>query len=225
MKLVALLAWYDEPAEMLYDSLAPLMPHIDRLVAVDGAYPYYPDGRAESGADQYEAIKDAVYGQSTSWEIITPGRVWHDETEKRTQMFSYAACHTTPDDWYLVWDADFFLIRCAGVHDHLSWIGSSVATAELRSSPASREPPLLAHRLLFRAYRGIHCVGRHNILACPSAAGPVYLWGHQQAVQAADLTANLAIWHDPGRRSEERLAARETWMTNQGRLEAQSYAS
>ena len=47
MKLVAVLIWYDEDPQLLYETVTRLgrIP-VDALVALDGAYDLYPGGQA-----------------------------------------------------------------------------------------------------------------------------------------------------------------------------------
>lgn len=224
MKLVALLAWYDEPADMLYESVASLEPHIDYMIAVDGSYPYYPGGQPSSPPEQQEAIKTALEEHRIGWEIVTPGRLWCDEAAKRSFMFKCGAARTTINDWYLIWDADFFLTRGMGIHERLASAPGNVATVDLRSSPASREPAVLAHRLLFRAHPALRCGTRHNIYLIDTDDGPVYVWGHSDMLPALDMTTNLGIWHDPGRRSDTKMVSRETWQREQAKRERQKCA-
>lgn len=224
-QLVALMAWYDESPAMLHDSLSSLAPHIDLLVAADGSYPYYPDGNSKSPREQHDAIRDALAPHKTKWEVITPGQVWDNEVHKRNFLFEYAAdCALEGEDWFLVWDADFFIDHCDEITEELDATDAQVATVTLKSLPPSREPPMLAHRLLYRAHPSLQCVGKHNVYAYTNEDDYVYVWGHQDMLPAADLTDKMTIRHDPGRRLPDRMAKRDIWFNRQGRIEAKEYA-
>jgi hypothetical protein len=56
------LSWFDEPIGWLTELVASLAPHIDHLVAVDGAYGLLPGAEARSPTDQAHAITGACAG-------------------------------------------------------------------------------------------------------------------------------------------------------------------
>ena len=54
--IVASLIWYDESPAWLAATLHAIVPHINHLVAIDGAYALYPQGNHWSRPDQHEII-------------------------------------------------------------------------------------------------------------------------------------------------------------------------
>lgn len=222
MNIVGLMIWYDEPPESLVDSMASIGPHIDYMIAVDGAFSYYPGGSNQSAPEQYDAIKTGLSESGCNrWEIVTPARLWEDEVEKRNYLFSYASYRSVEDeDWYVIWDADMFMLEAGDLHEDLAWTGLSAASFMLLSSAASREQPRLVHRMAYRAHPETQCVGKHSVFGHPIPGGYRYLWGHQDAIPTLDLSRTVCVGHDPGRRSPERLAAKEASYAVQAAREA-----
>ena len=77
MKLVAVLIWYDEDPELLYETVTRLgrIP-VDALVAVDGAYDLYPGATGSSPPSNHAAIGDAARTIGVSATIHSPARPW-----------------------------------------------------------------------------------------------------------------------------------------------------
>lgn len=108
MRIVALLNWYDEPTPVLSACIEGLgKAGVDHLVAVDGAYASFPDGKRASPSVQRKAIDDACQRFGISCTVHTPTFPWAgDEVEKRTFMHKLALSVSKSDDWHLVMDAD-----------------------------------------------------------------------------------------------------------------------
>jgi hypothetical protein len=121
VKLVAILVWYDEDPQLLYDAVFRLgqIP-VDALVAVDGAYALYPGGTGSSPPSNHTAIGAAARAIGISATIHSPARPWEEGTRpgdesgairQRTLSIRLAETLTDPDDWFLVLDADHVLLR------------------------------------------------------------------------------------------------------------------
>lgn len=122
MKLIAILSWYDEPAWCLTELVTSLAgAGIDHLVAVDGAYMLYPEGKAQSPGEQAQAILAACHGANVGCTIYTPQTVWFgNEIEKRAFAFKLAELVATPgEDWFWIVDGDERIQETIGLREAL----------------------------------------------------------------------------------------------------------
>src|SRR6266498_2048177 len=76
MNIVASLIWYDESPAWLSATLHGIIPHIDHLVAIDGAYVLYPEARNWSRPDQHETILYSCQAAGIGLTLHTPSTVW-----------------------------------------------------------------------------------------------------------------------------------------------------
>jgi hypothetical protein len=109
MKLYGLISWYDESPAWLAACVASLAKvGCDHIVAVDGAYHFYPEGKPRSGPEQAETIYRTAEGAGMGCTIHAPSEVWlGNEVEKRSKMFEIAEVISEPHvDWWFVMDAD-----------------------------------------------------------------------------------------------------------------------
>lgn len=111
MKLVALLSWFDESPAWLATVVAGFGRVCDEIVAVDGAYLFYPDARGRSHPEQAEAILHAAEAADVGCTIHRPREPFAgNEVEKRNLTLGFAAAHRP--DWVLVCDGDYHVTRC-----------------------------------------------------------------------------------------------------------------
>ena len=232
MKLVAVLSWYDEDPQLLYETVTRLgrIP-VDALVAVDGAYDLYPGATASSLPSNHAAIGDAARTIGVSATIHSPSRPWErsGEVRKRTFALRLAETLSEPDDWFLILDADHILQRVdPSFRGNLEASDKEVATygliqrprraAEL--SPLERQviaahadewpgtvdaPGVEAPRLLYRAQRGLRYGPLHWELTSPN--GKLWGLGTDALLPAEDLTEILIFEHAWDHRTEDRLRA------------------
>jgi hypothetical protein len=109
MKLYGLISWYDEAPSWLSACVASLAKvGCDHIVALDGAYAFYPEGKPRSGPEQAEAIYRTAEGAGMGCTIHAPSEVWlGNEVEKRSKLFEIAEVISEPHvDWWFVMDAD-----------------------------------------------------------------------------------------------------------------------
>lgn len=108
MKVFGLLSWFDESPTFLASCVASIAPHIDHLIAVDGAYANFPGSRAHSDRLQAETIQAICDGAGIACTIHRPAEPWRgNEVEKRDRMFKIAGAYSEPFvDWYWIIDAD-----------------------------------------------------------------------------------------------------------------------
>lgn len=108
MKLIALLCWYDEPVAWLTELVEGLgRAGVDTLVALDGAYALYPNGRTMSPFEQFEALEQGCDAHGIQFESWANPTLWQgNELEKRSAAFEHAHELSGPGDWLWVVDAD-----------------------------------------------------------------------------------------------------------------------
>lgn len=113
MKIVGLLAWYDESPAWLAACVAGFARVCDEIVAVDGAYNLFPSGRARSRPDQAEAIMHAAEAGGAGCTIHRPRDTFAgNEVEKRNLTLRLAEPFLEPmRDWVMVFDADMHVAQ------------------------------------------------------------------------------------------------------------------
>ena len=180
MKLVAIVSWYDEPAEWLAACCASLcQAGVGHIVAVDGAYEAYPQGSVypRSGAEQYAAITETCHAMQAGSTVYGPGSAWRgNEVEKRSYAFRLAELVADPGDWYWVMDADQVVNTKTsdGLLDTLAIADVDVAETWLYERNALNDPTRASIRNLFRAIPGLRVVGNHYTYMTPDGR---FLWG------------------------------------------------
>lgn len=222
MKLVGLLSFYDEPVEDLVACITALWSAgATEIVALDGAYGLYPDGRAASHPNQHAAIHLTCRELGVGCTLRVPAGVWEgNEVEKRNALFALAWTVAEPGDWYWVMDADQVVTRTpADFLERLERSEHDAAEIEVLDVVAQRAnrgdwPARFAVRNLFRA-QPITVETNHCTYV---AADGRYLWGGNGDVKAEhgghelesclDLTADVVMEHRPDRRPRERQLAK-----------------
>lgn len=107
MKITAMLAWWDEPADELYACVRSMSVACDAVVAVDGAYEMTPGATLLSAPDQAEAIRQASKDADLDCTIVLPEKIWTGQVEKRNAMLERAV---DGSDWVIAVDADHRLV-------------------------------------------------------------------------------------------------------------------
>jgi hypothetical protein len=229
MKLVALLAWYDERPDMLRDMIASLpLLGVDHLVAVDGAYAIFPSAKPASARSQRNAIMAAASDAGIGCTVHVPTTVWEgNETAKRRFLFKAGELVSEPDDWYFVVDADEVVLRAPeDLKDTLANTPLDAAQAVLLDAPAPGDvihgivgeddgenmPMILEGRLtnhlpmFFRAIRGLSVAWAHNQYVTPDGR---YLWAGTMEVrpEPALRLPGVVVDHRFNRTHERRTAA------------------
>jgi hypothetical protein len=130
--IVASLIWYDESPAWLAATLHGILPHITHLVAIDGAYGLYPQGKNWSRPDQHEIIIYSCQSAGVGLTLHTPPIIWlGNEVEKRTWQLDLALRVAEPmQDWVMIVDSDEVVINWPpDTHDRLA--GSDLNVAEV----------------------------------------------------------------------------------------------
>lgn len=178
MRIIGLLSFYNESPAMLSTCVSSITPFVDHLVAVDGAYSFFPDAQPTSPLDQINTIRDTAIAHNIGVTIHQPQHPWRDnEVEKRSFMFHLAEALTTEDDWYYVVDADEQVthhidprpileqtdLHCGEV---TYWWHRPHETPDDRPFPSPlREQQGIVK--FFRALRGLHCDTAHYRYTLP----------------------------------------------------------
>jgi hypothetical protein len=215
--IAALLSWYDEPPEALRDLIGSLTKiPVTRLVALDGAYALYPDGQNRSNSLQHAAIIHACQHHGIQLTIETPATVWAgNEVEKRNRLFELAETVTTPDDWYMVVDADELVLKAPGdIPERLNGTPFDVAGITLHE-PGHPLGPIRfdTFPMFFRAIRGLRCHQDHFTYRTPDGR---LLWGNAKTARLeprADLTDILVEHRNQLRHYDRRKAALDYYRT------------
>lgn len=106
MIVTGVLAWWDEPPELLDACIRGLGAVADRVVAVDGAYRRYPGATITSPPEQAAAIRDAAKAVGLDCLVLEPDRLWVGQVEKRSFTLNAGAVGS---DWLAVVDADHII--------------------------------------------------------------------------------------------------------------------
>ena len=117
MRLIGILCWYDEQPPWLAGVVASLAKvEVSHLIAVDGAYALYPNGKPYSGPMQHQTIIETAAAVQMGCTIHTPAEPWFgNEVEKRNFAFQLAEQIAEPnEDWYFLVDADHFVSTAIG---------------------------------------------------------------------------------------------------------------
>jgi hypothetical protein len=215
MRLLGLLSFYDERPEDLVLYVASLTKAgVDHLVAVDGAYALYPDGKGSSEPNQRAALVMACDQAGIGLTLHTPTGAWAgNEAEKRGTLFALAWAAAEDGDWFFVLDTDELVrdvpadlkARLAGAeHD-----AAEVTVCDTVAMEANKPnwPTHFRQRRLFRA-QPIHLKTSH--------AGYFRADGSWLGLDPLDepclkLGADLTVWHVPQRRRADRQKAKAAY--------------
>lgn len=206
MKIVACLAWYDEPIEFLDRCVRSLAGVADTLIAYDGAWSGYPGG-ACSSLEQHSVIRDAA--NDVALKGVTVAASWESQVEKRNALMRDASRY---GDWLLVIDGDEYLTGANT--ESLRWLlqhtAYDVATITATRTSGERAGVPQPIRRLFRApvtVERAHNGYRHN----GNPPNPHWLNGDSAYVRlakAADASKHLFMEHAYLGRGSERNEAR-----------------
>jgi hypothetical protein len=222
VRLIGLLSFYDEPIADLTSCIKGLHDAgVDEIVALDGAYALYPDGKPASHPNQHAAIHLACRQLGMGCTLHVPASVWSgNEVEKRTVLFKHAWAVAEPGDWFWVMDADQVVTKVPDdLRDRLTATDRDSAEVEFFDTVAAKIrqpdwPERFAVRDLFRA-QPITVQTNH----CTYVAGDGrLLWGGNGDMvvehdgrplePCLDLTDLVEVEHRPDRRPTDRLRAK-----------------
>jgi hypothetical protein len=206
MRIIACLSWYDENPAWLAALVGSLKGIADHIVAVDGAYALYPNGKPHSPRGQAEVIREAARSIGAGCTIHEPLTVWWgNEVGKRDFMFHLAETVAKPnEDWYFIVDGDEIVTKCnLDLHAALAATEKDVGWVRLWNYRQHYEPherPFVCDLVersripkLFRAIPGLGVKDRHYHYVLPDGR---YLWcdGREQMANG-DYYDDLSIEH------------------------------
>lgn len=210
-RIIGLISWYDERPDWLAGLVASLSKCADHVVAVDGAYFLYPEGRRVSTSGQAEAIRETARSLDMGCTIHEPQRVWAgNEVEKRQALFTLGEAVSEPEDWYfhidgdeLVTDVGTDLRRECAAAGARGLIAGEVNLWRYRDHYKPDERPFVTalreeqpSRQLFKAERGIRVTRNHYTYHTPDGR---MLRGDSPSDEAADFSF-VAVQHRHGER-------------------------
>lgn len=192
MRIFGLISWYEESPLWLAAVTASAGKLCDHIVAVDGAYALFPDGRERSGPEQAAAIQEVCAANGMGCSVHIPQERWIDnEVEKRSFMFRAAELLAEPDDWYIILDADEVIYEVpSDLRKRLEETELDVAEVTFREwEDFDHEPAKAATarkfdfprenrypiRTVFRALPGLSVTGNHYTYTLPDGR---ILWGN-----------------------------------------------
>lgn len=215
MHLIGLLAWFDEPPEILARCLVGLAcGGVDHVVALDGRYALFPTDRDVSSPNEYAAILLGCRELGIACTISQPSGPWMGgEVEKRTALFAAGLAVSRPGDWFWVQDADQWTTECPDdLKDRLAATDLDAAEVMMldkvaEAAAVANWPARFSLRSLFRAQP---IVVRTNHVNYMTADGR-HLWGRDgegRVCNALDLTDCVTVEHHPQARQHDRLVAK-----------------
>lgn len=200
MKLVGLLAWYDEPIPLLEQAVRTAFEvGVDELVALDGRFVQFGEGPATSPAEQADVLRDLGV------DVVAPLQPWPDEPTKRTALFRLGEQRTDPTDWYLIVDADTeYRRQKLDLRDVLSKTDRLAGYARFLERGETT-----TWRCLFRALRSIDVGPNHYTYR---AADGTLLYGlGADEVDALDASDALEAVHHKDKRPQYRRQAKHDY--------------
>jgi hypothetical protein len=104
MRVTAMLAYFDEPRELLEQAVDSVAVIADRVVAVDGGYELTPGAKKRSPKEQADTIRRSAWDAGLDVLVYEPARLWKGQVAKRHMMLRLAAQES---DWVMPLDADW----------------------------------------------------------------------------------------------------------------------
>ncbi len=217
------LSFYDESPLWLSSAVTGAAKLCDHIIALDGAYALYPNGRARSNPESSEAIVEAANAAGVGLTLHWPSEVWYgNQVEKRDRLFKMAAL--VEPDWVYVFDADDLVTHVpADIHQRIEQAEEDVAvytlwwSEDMHATPAREDaaqafpyPHEAANRYfrgLFRMLPNLRVEGAHYHYVADKDGDTVHLRGHPDKHELApflDLT-DMRVQHRHPQRTLRRL--------------------
>jgi hypothetical protein len=223
VKLIACLAFYDEPIPFLERHVRSVARVADELVAFDGAWHGHPDGKPHSPVEQALTIKTTALAAGLPCIYYSPQRTWLSQVEKRDALMRYASGRCAKNDWLLVIDGDEHVHGCdnASLRWLLEHTDYDVATVNTTRTHGQRL--IEGSTPMRRLYRAPVTVERaHNGYRRDGQ----WLNGDSAYVRlarAADATPHLHLHHEHMNRGDERNGARLAYRMERRREQSETW--
>jgi hypothetical protein len=202
VRVIGLLNWYDERPSWLAACVASMSNLCDFVVAFDGAYARFPTLSPRSSPDQAETIARTANGLGMACVTYSPReKWWGGEVEKRAALFNVASAFATPDDWFLVLDADEELQSA----NRNALSATDLDVAEIQTTDGWGKG-LFPVRRLFRALPGITVEQAHYVVTARKDGRKVVLCGNPDvhAQESPLFLPDVRIIHRAEERDPER---------------------
>lgn len=221
MRIHGLFCWYDESPSWLGTAITSLARFCDHIVAVDGAYALYPDGKPRSHPYQAEVIVHTAEAMGVACTLYQPSEVWWgNEVEKRNKSLDIVGVFTEDGDWLCVFDADYHSVRCNpdslrhdlaatecvvatyGIVDTEDWISGDAQALAMHSTLHSQW--VSQTRDLYRWNPTLRVGPAHGDTSVLKDGQRLWLRGPYELEPAEDMSRNLTVYH----RTKHRAAVR-----------------
>jgi hypothetical protein len=228
MKIIAMLSYYDEQPNLLKRSVRGLARlGVDTIIAADGAYALYPDGKPYSSPETIHALCGAARDRRIHLILHQPDDVWAgNEVEKRQTMLDLAVSWSDVVDWLVVWDCDYKLLACPwkfNLKDRLQVTSCDVATIAFTEDPrADGEHDFYPMGMFLRAQRGIRMDGNHHTYLLPHGRRTQVLRRPVENEADALHMPDVKVLHDVHQRDPERRARQTAYYEQRDALGVES---
>jgi hypothetical protein len=206
MVVAAMLAWYDEPPELLDAAVRSAATVADMLVAADGRYQRVP-GPALSPDDQADTIRHAAQQAGLRLWLVRIPEPWPGQVAKRNAMLKLACAKA---DWVMPLDADWVLhgdrhlarAALADTADDTLEVAFHTPRNPSRAAPpatgwhAETEGGTAHYPLLMRTLPGLRLHKFHWIYLAEKNGSTVVVWGDHDGLPKAsrDRIPHEHLW-------------------------------
>lgn len=167
MRLIGLMAFFDEEPRRLFESISDLARlGVTDLIALDGPYANFPHDRVLSRLTESGAIVAACSSYGISLTLQRPTSAWvGDEIVKRQRLLDLA--HVIAGDepaWLCIWDADWRVQEPFDPADIWPTNLARGVDVSICDDPSLDEPPEVAWyrmKMLMRFEPGMHMGAAH----------------------------------------------------------------
>ncbi len=218
-------SWYDESPSWIGTAIASLSRFCDHILAVDGAYALYPQGKARSHPNQAETILHTAEALDTAVTLYQPSEVWcGNEVEKRNKALDILGALAEDGDWLCIFDADYHVFKCNpeslkhdldksecevatyGILDGEDWLGLKnplAVEAKLQTQWVSQT------RDLYRWNPTLRVGPAHGDYSSDKG----WLRGPYNLLPAEDVSGSLTVYHRTKDRAMVRRDAQQGYYT------------
>lgn len=218
MRLIGILCWFDEHPSWLAGVVAGLhKAEIQHLIAVDGAYGLYPNGRAFSSPEQHNVIMEVCRALEMGCTLHAPQEPFMgNEVEKRSLAFRLAETVAAPyEDWYFLADADHFVTSAIGHTRLLEETDCDAATVKF-CEPYGAIRSAGPLRCVYRAIPGLRYEGNHYSSMTPDGRNL-----HLMTEPAIDLP--IEVEHRTMERDRYRKELQQSYYERRDRVGAETH--
>ncbi len=229
MKIHGILSWFDESPSWLGTATASLGRFCDHILAIDGAYALYPDGKPRSHPHQAEVIVHTAEAMNVACTLCQPSEVWWgNEVEKRNKSLDIVGAFAEDGDWLCVFDADYHTVRCNpeslrhdlaatecvvatyGIVDTEDWLANGAESLAVQTTLHTQW--VSQTRDLYRWDPSLRVGPAHGDMSI--AAGWAeqprkWLRGPYDLEPAEDMSRNLTVYHRTKQRATVRRNAQQ----------------